>query len=104
MRKSNEVPLGRYVFGGKVTDYKVRLGWWDKKIFTKSLTDVAITVESKYNMRPDLMAYDLYDKASLMWLILQYNNILDVTEFVEGLELILPTKYRVYHELLTKRM
>lgn len=103
MLKSTNVELSRYIYGGRVEDRQTRLGWWERKEFQKSVTDVTLTLEHQFHMRPDLLAYELYGKSSLMWFIMQYNNILDVTEFVEGLELTLPTKYRLFQELLTTR-
>lgn len=103
MIKSTNSSTSRYTVGGTTEDYKYRLGWWERKIFVKSQSDVTLYVEPKYSMRPDLLAFDLYGKASLMWVILQYNNILDITEFVEGLQITLPTKHRLFQELLSRR-
>ncbi|MGZ8924658.1 MAG: hypothetical protein ACXW2E_02120 [Nitrososphaeraceae archaeon] len=100
--KSNKAQEGRFVQGGTVEDFGNRLGWWERKIFPKSPTDVEIMLISKYNRRPDLLAHDLYGKSSLQWFILQYNNISDITEFEHGLTLILPTRSRLFGELLSK--
>lgn len=100
--KSNKQSKGRFVFGGKSDDFGNRLGWWERILFTTSPTDVPLEVGMKYNMRPDLLAYDLYGKASLGWFILQYNYVLDITEFVPGLQLILPTKNRLFREMLVR--
>lgn len=103
-RRSDQQNSGRYVFGGQVEVLGTRLGWWERTIFPKSTSDVKVTIISKYRGRPDNLAYDLYGKANLQWFILQYNNIVDVTtEFVEGVELILPTKARLFGELLVRK-
>ena len=100
--KSNKQQEGRYVQGGKVDDYGNRLGWWERRVFPTSDTDVEFTVISRYNRRPDLLAYDLYGKATLQWFILQYNNISDITTFEHGLTITLPTRSRLFSELLSK--
>jgi len=104
VKKSNNVSNGRYSYGGGTVDFGNRLGWWDRANLPSSESDMSITITSKYAKRPDLLAYDLYGQSTLLWLILQYNNIIDVnTEFVEGTKLILPTKTRVMTELLNTR-
>ena len=34
---------------------------------TASVADATFTLTSKYNMRPDLLAHDLYDNVELWW-------------------------------------
>ena len=99
-QKSNKQSEGRYVQGGTTDDFGNKLGWWERKNFTKSSTDVTLLLISKYNRRPDLLAYDLYGKSGLQWFILQYNTISDITTFENGLEITLPTKARLFGELL----
>lgn len=103
MQKSNKISEGRFVQGGTVDDLNTRLGWWERRVFSKSPTDVTLTLISKYNKRPDLLAYDLYGKATLQWFILQYNAISDITTFKQGLTLVLPTKARLFGEILSKQ-
>lgn len=91
----------RYTKGGKTTISANKLGWWERRIFSKSTTDVTLVLISKYNKRPDLLAYDLYGKSSLAWFILQYNNISDIVDFESGLELVLPTRSRLYNDILS---
>lgn len=100
--KSTSQTRGRFVHGGKTDDFGDRLGWWERKTFTYSPTDIPLELGPKYTMRPDLLAYDLYGKSSLNWFIMQYNNISDITDFVPGLQLILPTKSRLFREMLSK--
>jgi hypothetical protein len=102
-QKSNTQRGGRYVQGGVVDDFTNRLGWWERTVFPKSPTDVPLVLTAKYNKRPDSLAYDLYGKSGLMWFILQYNSISDVNTFVAGLSLILPTRDRLFGELLINK-
>lgn len=99
--KANTQSQGRYVQGGKTDDFGNKLGWWERKVFNYSYSDVTLVLPSKYNRRPDLLAFDLYGKAGLQWFILQYNTISDITEFESGLLLTLPTRSRLLSEMLT---
>lgn len=104
MRKSNTNGKTRYAYGGGTADFGDRLGWWERTVFPTSNTDVTVKITSKYSKRPDLVAYDYFGTTSLMWLVLQYNNILDInTEFVEGAAITLPTKTRVFSDILRSR-
>jgi hypothetical protein len=99
---SSKQSEGRYVQGGTTYTIGNRIGWWERRVYKTSPTDVTLTLISKYNKRPDLLAYDLYGKANLQWFILQYNAISDITTFQQGLQLVLPTRSRLFSELLNK--
>ena len=101
-QKSNTQAEGRYVQGGRTDDFVTKLGWWERKVFRRSSSDVTLTLTAKYNRRPDLLAYDLYGKAGLQWFILQYNAISDVIEFSQGLKVTVPTRSRLFGEMLSK--
>lgn len=101
--RSDLVKDSRYSQGGEVEVLQSRLGWWERRIFEMSVLDVPITISRKYDKRPDLMAFDAYGRANLAWVLLQYNNIVDINEeFVEGKEILVPTAQRVLTEFLTK--
>lgn len=103
MRRSDQQRSGRFVYGGTPTLNNNRLGWWERRLFERSPLDVPFVITKRYDRRPDLLAYDLYGRANLMWFILQYNNVLDInTEFVEGIELTLPTSQRLFGEILAR--
>jgi hypothetical protein len=99
--KSNIQASGRFVQGGNVVDLGNRLGWWERTKFPADVSDISLEIGMRYNMRPDLLAYDLYGKSTLGWFVLQYNYISDVTDFVTGLQLIVPTKSRLFRQILT---
>lgn len=101
VRRSNQRRDGRYVYGGNVEVKGDRLGWWERQVFPRSHTDVPYVITKQHARRPDLLAYEVYGRANIMWVILQYNNITDInTEFVEGAEILLPTVQRLFSELL----
>lgn len=86
----------RYTNGGTTETNGKRLGWWERTIYTLKDDDIFVTVTPATESRPDLIAFQLYGRSNLMWLVLQYNNILDpVTELVAGTKLRLPTQERV---------
>lgn len=95
---------GRYVQGGTVEKLPNRLGWLEVRNLPRHNTDVRVTIRPEEEGRPDLLAFNVYGTSSLMWFILQYNNIVDITEeFITGRQLILPTQKRLTMDLLTKQ-
>lgn len=95
----------RYNQGGYTDEFEKRLGWWEQDITIghDDVTDIYVLIDSKYDKRPDLLAYKYYKKSTLAWLILQYNNMVDPTEeFVAGKTIIIPSPSRVLFEILTK--
>lgn len=106
MATSNRSDLqrnSRYAQGGTSTVVGNRITWWDRTVFPTSALDVNLVITRKYARRPDVLAYDMYGSASLQWFVLQYNNISDVNvDFVEGATITLPTRDRLFRELLSK--
>lgn len=102
--KSTDARNSRYVQGGDTVVYPNRLGWWERRIFDQESDDIQITdLAMQYHKRPDLLAYDIYGNALLAWLVLQYNNIVDINEeFVAGASLRLPSVERVLLVLMNK--
>lgn len=104
-RTNNAVELkeSRYVQGGTTDRYTNRLDWWERKIIPQADSDMVITISPRQDRRPDLVAADIYGKPGLAWLVLQFNNIVDIeTEFTTGKEIRLPTMRRVVLDILTQ--
>lgn len=102
MASSLESKNSRYIFGGKTEATPLRLEWWERKTFRRDLTDMSYIIEQIYEGRPDKLAYVTYGDSSLWWILLQYNNILDLTEeFIAGREILVPTRERVLSEFLS---
>lgn len=100
---SMDTTNGRYRSGGTTSVSGNNITWWERKVFQRSDTDIAFPITKQYALRPDLIAHSLYGKSSLSWVVLQYNSILDVNEeLVEGVTIILPTRTRLFGELLKK--
>lgn len=94
----------RVVLGGTIDvldDGKV-LGWWEKNEFpTNQNDDVNFVITSEYECRPDKISYYMYGREDLMWLVLQYNNIIDINEeLVAGKTLVLPSYQRALYSLV----
>lgn len=102
--KSNYTKTGRYGYGGSSVDYGQRLGWWERTVFEKSPSDISLNITPRYSQRPDLIAYDMYGQSGLAWLVLQFNNIINVDEeLVTGVTITLPSKSRALTEIINKR-
>lgn len=103
MANSVEDKYSRYTQGGTTTAYKKKNGWWERRDFETASTDIIVTITPKYVGRPDLLAADYYENPRLMWMILQYNGILDInTEFVLGKQLTLPSRQRAMFDIINQ--
>ncbi len=69
---------------------------------TKLASDQLFTIEATYNLRPNLLAYDLYGDAALWWVFAARNpNALPdpLFSFVAGTQIFLPTKQTLSSDL-----
>lgn len=104
VRNSTQSRQSRYVQGGETDIYSTRLGWWERDLETFGFRsdDLFIEIAPQYDKRPDLMAADLYGRSTLMWIILQYNSIVDINEeFIAGKEIRIPEPSRATLDFLT---
>ncbi len=94
----------RYLQGGDTDVYKERLGWWEKRdIPENGISDTVFKITKRYEHRPYLVAKIVLGREDLEWLILQYNEIVDIIEeFVAGREIRIPSKNRVNFSIITK--
>ena len=94
----------RYVHGGDTTVLENRLGWWERTDIEERQDDNDFLVTGQFVGRPDLIAFEQYGKANYAWLVLQYNNIVDLSEeLVEGAILTLPSQRRVVTGIMVKQ-
>ena len=64
----------------------------------KSKNDKVYVIESIYHLRPDLLAYDLYNDHNLWWVFTQRNMdvLMDpIYDFTQGTEIYLPDKNKL---------
>ncbi len=98
---STDMSRSRYTQGGQTERYPTRLGWWSRRTLPTSTTDIKLTININYHRKPWLVAKDYLGSEQFVWVVLQYNNILDETEeFVIGRVITLPTKHRLQLEIL----
>lgn len=101
MRKKNS----RLLQGGTTEVYKDRLGWYEKRtdVPKDQWDDIVFTITKKYEYKPWLVAQIFLDRADLEWLVLEYNDIVDIMEeFVVGREIRLPSRSRTNFSIITK--
>ncbi len=102
LRKKNS----RMLQGGIAEYDDTYIGWWERDNLDKDdITDITYKINKVYEGKPDLIAYDYYGKNGLGWIVLQYNNIVDVTEeLAAGKLILLPSKSRVFYKFLSRPM
>jgi len=69
---------------------------------TKRSDDRLFTINQVYHLRPDLLAYDLYDSSDLWWVFAQRNpnTLVDpLFDFIKGTQIYLPQLDTLRREL-----
>lgn len=71
---------------------------YEPKLTLNNLSSITreITIENKFDRRPDLMAYELYKDSNLWWVLVHYNRDLlkdPINDFRAGLTIVVPEKY-----------
>jgi hypothetical protein len=72
---------------------------WAGKTIQPDTTDALYQIDSAYNLRPDLLAYDMYKNSDLWWVFSVRNPdiLLDpLLSFVTGTIIYVPTPAIVY--------
>lgn len=65
-------------------------------------SDYLYSLESQYQFRPDLLAYDLYSDPKLWWVFVQRNMSVikdPIYDFVTGVQIYLPKKSNIIQYL-----
>lgn len=94
----------RYVQGGITDKYPSRTGWWEARDLVWQDDDIRYIVDKTTEARPDLISYKIYGKAMYYWIVLQYNNIVDLEEeLTPGREIRLPTFTRLILSIFNKK-
>ena len=69
------------------------LGQWVNRPIPKQVDDITFRINSTYNLRPDLLAYDLYGDPTLWWVFAQRNpnTLVDpLGDFRDGVTIYVP--------------
>jgi len=95
----------RYVQGGFSDVGEKFIRWWERTpIQRDDITDIIYTIELRYAGAPDAIAYLYYGRNDLGWIVLQYNNIVDINEeLAVGKVISLPSRNRVFYDILTRQ-
>lgn len=102
-KNSTDNRNSRYVQGGTTEIYNNRLGWWERRKLTRQSDDILFTITPTEEKRPDMISFAVYGKAMYGWLVLEYNNIVDVeTELLTGMDIFLPSQDRLILDIITK--
>lgn len=90
----NEYESSSYLFETPVIESQY-LGVMVDRPIPKLIDDLSFTINETYNLRPDLLAFDLYENANLWWVFAQRNpNQLQdpLGDFTSGTTIYLPQK------------
>jgi hypothetical protein len=96
---------GRYYVGGDTDVFANRLGWWERDltILVHAVDDLQYLITKPVEFKPNLVSFDVYKTTALEWLVLLYNNIVDVNEeFTAGTTIQLPSPARALWQLTVK--
>lgn len=105
MVRSVDDKTSRYVHGGQsyIDSEHNMLTFWDRYNLPRSEeTDIKLVITPELNHSPWLIASRLYGNASYLWVVLQYNNILDIEELEIGREIIVPSPVRLRTAIIIK--
>jgi hypothetical protein len=83
-----------YLVNTPVKDFYLDLWEADEVDVLPNITDEKYTIESLYNERPDLLAFDKYGNAKLWWVIILRNKdvLFDpIADFRSGVQIWLPS-------------
>lgn len=83
-----------YVNTEQVSKYLDYLDYWNGYFITPNSNDELIKLDSKYNKRPDLLSFSLYNTPQLWWVFMLRNPdvIKDpINDFVTGINIYTPS-------------
>lgn len=93
----------RYTQGGTSDVFNNRVGWWERRNLPKHETDIFFDIDRSTEFRPDLIAHRVYRNSKYAWVVLQFNNIVDIREeLIEGKTITLPSSERLQSVVLSQ--
>lgn len=95
----------RYYSGGKTDVFSNSLGWWerDTENLTRHIDDISYLITKDKEFKPWLVSFDVYNTVELEWLVLSYNNIVDINEeFTTNTILTLPSYTRAIFQIAVR--
>ena len=103
-KSSTNRKKSRLVQGGTPTTTDNKISWVERR----NINQHADQLEHKYKLtvvtvnRPDILANMFYGNTELEWVILQYNNIVDISDLNVGDEIAIPSVSYVNRMILNK--
>lgn len=94
----------RILQGGTSETSGDKISWWERRnIAGRDAREFNYTITNATAGRPDLVSFEFYGTTEYEWIVLQYNNIIDISEeFVYGKVLRLPSKTFVITNIINK--
>lgn len=74
-------------------DRKITFTTYKRKEIQQSEDDKFLIIPATMNYRPDLVSHKIYFTPDYWWRILEYNGMKDITEFVSGRTIRLPSNF-----------
>lgn len=74
------------------------LDFWNYRSIPEDATDYYLTLDGKYNERPDMLSFDLYGSVKYWWIfsILNKDTLIDpIYDLKQGITIRIPTKTRL---------
>jgi len=105
IKNSADQQYSRQVQGGLIDRFNNRLGWWERRDLEHRDDDIQFTVTTNTAGQPWKIAFNVYGQDKYAWIVLQYNNIVDVAEeLVPGKQLVLPAVTRLMLDILNQQV
>lgn len=89
--------------GGRIAVSGDKLGWWERRTLPRDdINEITYIITNSTQYRPDIVSFQFYLTTQLEWVILQYNNIVDINEeFVSGRKIVIPSAQFVKTSILS---
>jgi len=97
--------FSRLLQGGITQQLQKRLGWWerDTNFSQERVDDIIFVIDPQTAGRPDLISFSIYGTSMYDWIVLQYNNVVDIQEeLVVGKTIRAPTLRVINSSIITK--
>lgn len=95
MTKVNYLKSSPYYGTDQTNKYLDYLDFWAGAAISPSSNDTLLVLDTKYNKRPDLLSFDLYQTPQLWWVFMVRNPdvIRDpINDFLSGIAIYAPSK------------
>ena len=98
MTLSTYSPTSPYISTLQVNYYVPYLDWWNALTIIGSNTDIIVTLNARYNRRPDLLSNDLYGTPGYWWVFAVRNPDIikdPIFDMIPGITIYAPDKSNI---------